>query len=165
VFPSDVRIEIAVYSELDALFDDVAWREKISGYECDLYLPESHVGIEIDGVYWHSRRPEQELAKSAAFEAKGIQLFRVREDGLLPLSERDIIFKFSEDEFLVASRLVSSLLKHAQLSAQQSAKLLEYIGGPGLINETLYRKWWLLCLHHRYPADKHPDIARQWLTT
>lgn len=159
------RIELAVYSELDALFDDVVWREKISGYECDIYLPESHVGVEIDGVYWHRRRPEQELAKSAAFEAKGIQLFRVREDGLLPLSERDVVFKFSEDEFLVASRLVSSLLKHAQLSAQQSAKLLDYIGGPGLINETLYRK--LVATLPAPPpghslADKHPEIAKQW---
>jgi hypothetical protein len=159
------RIEIAVYSELDALFDNVAWREKISGYECDIYLRDSHIGVEVDGVYWHSRRPEQELAKSAALEAEGIQLFRLRENGLLPLSKRDIVFKFSEDEFLVTSRLVSSLLKHAELSAQQSAKLRDYIDGPGLINETLYRR--LVAILPAPPsghslADKQPDIARQW---
>lgn len=84
------RIEIAVYTELDALFDDVAWREKISGYECDIYLRDCNIGVEIDGVYWHSRHPKRELAKSAAFEAKGIQLFRLREDGLPLLSVRDI---------------------------------------------------------------------------
>ncbi len=159
------RIEIAVYSELNALFDDVAWREKISRYECDIYLSDSHVGVEIDGVYWHSRRPEQELAKSAAFEAEGIQLFRLREDGLPLLSERDVTFKSSENEFLVISRLVSSLLKYAELSDQQSAKLGEYIKGPGLINERLYRK---LVANLPAPplgqslADKHPDIAKQW---
>ena len=156
------RIEIAVYSELDALFNDVAWREKISGYECDIYLHDHNIGVEVDGVYWHSRRPEQELAKSAAFEAEGIQLFRLREDGLPLLSERDISFKFSEDEFLVISRLVSSLLKHAELSDQQRVKLRDYINGPGLINEKLYRK---LVANLPAPppgqslADKRPDIA------
>ena len=159
------RIEIAVYSELDALFDDVAWREKIAGYECDIYLPDSYIGVEIDGVYWHRRRPEQEFAKSAALEAVRVQLFRLREHDLPPLSERDIAFKFSDDEFLVTSRLVSSLLKHAELSEQQSAKLRDYINGPGLINEKLYRK---LVANLPAPppghslADKQPDIAKQW---
>lgn len=159
------RIEIALYSELDALFDGVDWREKVSGYECDIYLREGRIGVEVDGVYWHSRRPDQEVKKSAAFEAKGIQLFRLREDGLLPLSERDVVFKSSEDEFLVVSRLVSSLLKHAQLSAQQSAKLRDYLAGSGLINERAYRK--VVAMLPAPPpghslADKHPDIATQW---
>lgn len=159
------RIEIALYSELDALFNDVAWREKFTGCECDIYLPEYSIGVEVDGVYWHSRRPEMELAKSAAFETEGIQLFRLREDGLSPLSERDISFKFSEDEFLVMSRLINSLLKHAELSDQQKVKLFDYIKGPGLINEKLYRK--LVAILPAPPpgqsfADKQPDIAAQW---
>jgi len=32
------RIEIAVCSELKALFEDIAWRERIAGYECDIYV-------------------------------------------------------------------------------------------------------------------------------
>lgn len=159
------RIEIAVYSELDALFNDVNWREKISGYECDIYLRDNNIGVEVDGVYWHSPQPERELAKSVAFESEGIQLFRLREDGLPQLSDRDTSFKSSEDEFLVISRLVSSLLKHAKLSDQQRVKLCHYIKGPGLINETFYRK---LVANLPAPppgqslADKQPDIAKQW---
>jgi hypothetical protein len=147
------------------LFDDVAWRERISGYECDIYLSGGHIGVEIDGVYWHRRRSDQELAKSAAFETAGVQLFRLREEGLSPLSERDVAFKYSEDEFLVISRLVSSLLNFAEFPEQQSAKLRNYIEGPGLINETLYRK---LVANLPAPppghslADKYPEIARQW---
>lgn len=95
------RIEIAVYSEICALFTDVDWREKIAGYECDILLRKLKIGIEIDGVYWHRRRPDLELVKSAAFEAEGILLFRLREDGLPLLSERDISYKSSEDKFLV----------------------------------------------------------------
>lgn len=32
------RIEIAVYSEIHALFPDSIWQEKIEGYECDIYI-------------------------------------------------------------------------------------------------------------------------------
>lgn len=159
------RIEIAVYSELVALFDEVLWREKIAGYECDVYLKENGIGIEIDGVYWHSRKPEQELKKSKAFESEGLLLFRLRENGLHPISERDLSFKFSDKEFHVVSRLVSSLLKHATLMDSQRRKLQNYIEGPGLINERFYRK--LLSDLPAPPLDqslaiKMPDIAKEW---
>jgi hypothetical protein len=159
------RIEIAIYSELVALFDNIAWREKISGYECDIYFPDDHIGIEIDGVYWHRQRPEQELAKSAAFATAEIQLFRLREDGLPLLSERDVSFKSSEDEFIVIARLIGSLLKHAELPEKQSAKLRDYIKGSGLINDKFYREM-VANLPAPPPghslADRHPDIAQQW---
>lgn len=159
------RIEIAVYTELSALFTDVVWREKISGYECDIYLRYNKIGVEIDGVYWHSRRPKQESEKSAAFKAAGIQLFRLREAGLPLLNERDVSYKHSEHEFHIVSRLVKSLLKHAQLNKDQFTKLSAYIEGQGLINEKLYRT---LVANLPAPppgqslADKHPDIAKQW---
>lgn len=159
------RIEIAVYTELAALFNDGVWREKISRYECDISLHENNIGVEIDGVYWHRRRPEQELAKSAAFKAAGIQLFRLRERGLPLLSKRDISYKSSEPEFLVVSRLVDSLLKHAELTKEQHAKLTDYLEGQGLINERLYRK--LVAALPAPPlgeslADKCPEIAKEW---
>jgi len=147
------------------LFNDVAWREKISDYECDIYLRDNRIGVEIDGVYWHSRKPKQELAKSAAFEAEGIQLFRLRENGLPLLSERDVSYKNSEHEFLIVSRLVNSLLKHAQLTKVQYAKLSDYLEGQGLVNEKLYRK---LVANLPAPppgqslADKYPEIAKEW---
>ena len=159
------RIEIAVYVELDVLFDGVDWREKIYGYECDVYLRSDNIGIEIDGVYWHSRNPQKDLIKSAVFESEGIQLFRLREDGLPQLSKRDVLFKWSEDWFLVISRLVSSLLKHAEISDDLRKKLRNYIEGPGLVNEKEYRK---IVANLPAPppgeslADKQPDIAKQW---
>ncbi len=159
------RIEISVYSELVSLFKDSTWREKISGYECDIYLRDNKIGIEIDGVYWHRRKHEQDIAKSKAFEAAGIKLFRLREDGLLLLSERDISFKSSERKYIVIYRLVSTLLKHAELSEQQRAKLCDYIKGHKLINEKFYRK---MVANLPAPplgeslADKQPDIAAQW---
>ncbi len=159
------RIEIAIYAELVALFDQVHWREKISGYECDIYLKAYDIGVEIDGVYWHSRKPELEMKKSKVFEAAGLQLYRLREKGLLPLSPRDVIFKFSDPEFEVVCRLLGSIVAHANLEAEQQDRLRHYLDGPGLVNEGLYRK--LVSQLPAPPPDqslaaKRPDIAAEW---
>lgn len=159
------RIEIAVYTELDALFHGVTWREKISGYECDIFIRRNNVGVEIDGVYWHCRKPELELEKSAAFENEGILLFRLREDGLPLLSERDVSFKFTENEFHVTSRLLSSILKYAKITDKQRKRLKEYIDGGRLINERKYRE---IVANLPAPppgeslADMQPDISKEW---
>lgn len=159
------RIEIAIYSEFDALFENLEWRKKISGYECDIYFSDYKIGIEVDGVYWHRRYPDREIIKSAAFEEEGIQLFRLRENELPLLTERDITFKSSESEFSVMSKLVCSLLEYAQFSEKHRKKLYGYINGPGLINEKLYRK---IVSHLPAPppgeslADKYPELAREW---
>ena len=159
------RVEIAVYSEIAALFDDVAWRERHSGYECDILIREGRIGIEIDGVYWHRGNSERDEAKSAAFEAAGIQLFRLREDGLETISKRDVSFKSAEREFLIVSRLVERLLRYADFSERQTIRLRDYVQGCGLINEPLYRKL-VASLPAPPPgqslADKHPEIAKQW---
>ncbi len=159
------RIEIAVYAELTALFENVAWRERIAGFECDIYLRDFRIGVEVDGSYWHRHRPEQELAKSAAFAANGVQLFRLREDGLPLLGERDISYRSSEDEFQVVSRLVTRLVAHAQIPNRQIEKLRAYLGRQELINEVLYREM-VANLPAPPPghslADRHPEIAAQW---
>jgi hypothetical protein len=50
------RIEIAIYTELSALFENVEWRKKIGGYEIDIYFPDYKIGIELDGYYWHKNK-------------------------------------------------------------------------------------------------------------
>ena len=114
--------------------------EKFSGYECDIFLKDFRIGIELDGVYWHRQKKKKDHKKTAAFEAKGILLFRMREEGLSLLSERDISYKSSEEEYLVISRLIESLLRHAQLPDTQCSKLNDYLDGKKLVNEKLYRE-------------------------
>lgn len=159
------RIEIAVYAELCALFDAIEWREKVAGYECDILLCDRRIGIEVDGVFWHRRRPDLELAKSAAFEAEGLQLFRLREAGLPLLSERDLPFTWSDDAFPVVSGLAIRLLKFARLTDDQRSRLRDYIDGPGLVNSKMYRTM-VANLPAPPPghslADKQPQIAEQW---
>ncbi len=159
------RIEIAVYSEITALFSGVVWQEKIEGYECDVLIKDKNIGIEIDGVYWHRRRPDVDKVKSKLFEAKGIQLFRLREKGLPLLSERDISFKWSDNTFPIISRMVKQLLKFAKLNENERLILHRYVNGKSLINEKQYRE-----IVSNLPApppgrslaDKMPELAKEW---
>lgn len=159
------RVEIAIYAELHALFGEIGWRERISGYECDILLCERRIGVEIDGVYWHSGKPDLDLAKSAAFEEQGVQLFRLREADLPLLTERDVSFKWSNDFFPTVRDLVSNMLENAEISEKQRSALRAYVEGPGLINQKLYRTI-VACLPAPPPgesfADKQPELAKEW---
>lgn len=159
------RIEIAVYSEIQALFTNVYWQEKIVGYECDILIKDKNIGIEIDGVYWHKKKIEIDNIKSKLFAENGTQLFRLRENGLPLLSERDISFKWSDKTFPIISRMVQQILKFAKLNEAECLKLQNYVDGNCLINEKLYRK--IISnlpgpLPGRSLADKNPTLAKEW---
>jgi hypothetical protein len=159
------RIEIAVYSEIKALFPDAVWQEKIGGYECDIYIKDKNIGIEIDGVYWHRGRSSADEAKSKLFNEMGIQLFRLRENGLPLLSDRDISFKWSDKTFPIISMLIQQILKFAKLNDAERLLLHGYVNGNTLVNEKQYRK-----IVSNLPAptpgkslaDTMPDLAKEW---
>lgn len=64
-------------------------------------------------MYWHRQRADVDTVKSKLFNEKGIQLFRLREEGLPLLSERDISFKWSDNTFPIISRVVKQILSFA----------------------------------------------------
>ncbi len=134
------RVEIAVYTEVSAIFDKVSWQKKIDGYECDIYLDDYKIGIEVDGVYWHKMRPKAEIRKSEQFDKRGIQLFRMREMGLEHLSERDISFKWSNDFLPIIIELLKQVLNYAELDQKDIGSINDYISDNRLRNEKLYRK-------------------------
>ncbi|WP_112220124.1 zinc-ribbon domain-containing protein [Legionella quinlivanii] len=159
------RIEIAVYTEIKALFPNVSWREKIGKYECDIFLPDKKLGIEIDGVYWHKPRSNIDSIKQKLFEETGILLFRLREEGLSLLSARDISFKWSGNTFPIISSLINQVIKFADFSDSEREKLQDYIDNGLLINNKLYRE-----IVSQLPAPpyelslaaKKPEIAKEW---
>lgn len=59
----------------------VSVREKVMGYEADIFIPDLCCIIEIDGYPWHDRDGviERDLRKSRAWQAKGYRVFRLRD--------------------------------------------------------------------------------------
>jgi hypothetical protein len=159
------RIEIAVLTEIQALFSDVIWREKIDNFECDILIKEKQIGIEIDGVYWHQNKAGLDSFKSKLFKQKGIQLYRLREHGLPLLSKRDSHFKWSDKTFPIIAKLIQQILRFAVLTKIERIKLQNYLNGNTIINEKAYR-FIVSTLPAPLPglslADKWPNIAKEW---
>lgn len=159
------RIEIAVYAEIKALFSKVSWREKIEAYECDIFLPDKKIGIEIDGVYWHKHKSSIDTLKQKIFEEKGIQLFRLREYGLPLLSERDISFKWSNNFFPIISSLIYQVIQFTDFSDTERKKLQQYINEGSLLNSKLYQEMVSYLPAPPYElsfASKRPDLTKEW---
>jgi len=58
-------------------------RKMLEGKEIDFYLPKYKVGIEINGIYWHSeiyKETDYHLEKTKCAEEKGIRLIQIFED-------------------------------------------------------------------------------------
>ncbi len=59
-----------------ALFRPVEWRAKCAGFECDVYIPDIALAIEIDGAYWHRNKIELDKTKNEALKAAGLKTQR-----------------------------------------------------------------------------------------
>jgi hypothetical protein len=59
-------------------------RKQIAPYEIDILLPDFSIGIELNGLYWHSENsgclPSYHLKKTRAAESSGIQLIHIFEN-------------------------------------------------------------------------------------
>jgi DNA-directed RNA polymerase subunit RPC12/RpoP len=60
----------------------VTSRNKYDGWEIDIFLPDYNIGIEYDGVAYHSKEylVERENRKTSALTSSGIDLIRVKEN-------------------------------------------------------------------------------------
>ncbi len=104
------KLEIAIYAELSALFDDVEWRHKIHKFEIDVYLESASLGIEIDGDYWHKNKLETDKKKNTALAAEGITLIRLRQQGLELITDNDVEFKPSNSNLSSVIKVIKTLV-------------------------------------------------------
>ena len=72
--------EQAVYFYIKQLFPDSINRYVDTGKELDIFIPSINIGIEYDGLYFHTERTrEKELAKNEYFLQKSIVVIRIKE--------------------------------------------------------------------------------------
>lgn len=132
--PQTSRLEIRVYCELKTVFNNVRWRERIDGIECDIYLPDYQIDLEIDGYPWHDGFEKRDLQKDTQLAEKGIQVIRLRNDRLKPLSQTDIIYKKTDRRFDIVARVLHQLLNHELLISDDKIKLTNYLNARSLQN-------------------------------
>lgn len=73
-------VEIDIYNEISRIYQEEIIRHDrniLDGLELDIYLPKANLAIEVDGIFWHSMKPERDLLKTEICESKGIQLLHI----------------------------------------------------------------------------------------
>jgi very-short-patch-repair endonuclease len=158
--PQTSRIEIYLLCELRAIFNEVKWRSKISGVECDIYIPDFQLGIEVDGEYWHKKKVKMDRHKTHHLTSKGIYLIRVR-DSRLPFIDGTVVkFEPKGDLQQLMLRLLTEISIHAP-----SSKLDAYLAEGAQKNASAYKE-----ILARLPAppsgetleDLYPEVASEW---
>ena len=88
--------EQAILYYLQKTFPDAEGRNNDLGFELDILIPSIKTAIEYDGAYYHREDREKGLPESEKDEQcrkKNITLFRIRENGLNPLSSSICIIR------------------------------------------------------------------------
>ena len=154
--PQTSKIEIYILCELRSIFANTQWRRKFNGVECDIYIPEINLGLEIDGGYWHEDKFIKDEQKNEFFKGINIQLIRVRDETLPNTSAMGIQYKNGEDLQIIANRLFDFLsqfdvkfltYKFHQSAKKEFNKMVSRLPAPPE-GETL--------------RDTHPGIAGEW---
>lgn len=158
--PQTSRIEIYLLCELRTIFSEVKWRSKINGVECDIYIPDLQLGIEVDGEYWHKNKVEKDSNKTQYLISKGIYLIRVR-DSRLPFVDGTVV-KFGPNDNL--QQVILRLLSEISINFI-SDKLDVYLAEGVQKNALAYKE-----IIARLPAppsgktleDLNPKVASEW---
>jgi len=136
------RLQLRIYSEIKYLFKDVKLREKIDGMECDIYIPEYKVSIELDGFYWHRNKFVQDRGKAVALRKKGIIPINVRETGLKKVSDSDIFYSPDDSDLSIIKRIIRTINRRINLSDLVKMVINEYLKRDTIANDSEYKELW-----------------------
>jgi len=131
------KLELRIFAEFLMIFGNVKHRHRIFNKECDIYIPNLEIGIEIDGYYWHKSKINLDIEKTNFFINKGISIIRVRENRLPKIGVDDILLNKSYDEFLLIIQLLNKVNnKINDINIQD--RIYKYINSKKFINEKYY---------------------------
>lgn len=159
------KMQCRVFCELRTMFPDAEFGSQIDGIECDILIPDEAIVIEVDGGYWHEGFEERDKRKNKKLSEYGMTVFRLRGEGLQPISEWDICHKKHDDHLLIIKRLLRSILANLQLPGDRADAINAYLHRSKFADEQKYRE-----LANRLPAPPyekslagtHQEIADEW---
>lgn len=140
--PGTSAIELRILSELRViLFDiEILHRDRSIGAEIDVRAPSIGINIEVDSLYYHQGRVEQELNKNRLVEGLNEKLIRVRENGLTRLSSHDIYYSQKDSEEDIVFSLVRGMLDTLSLPQVITIALQEYLLEGEFVAELSYQR-------------------------
>jgi len=154
------RLQLFLYSELKVLLDNVQYKIKVHGVECDIFLPDYKIGIEVDAFYWHKDKQDADKSKSDKLRNNGIRLINVRENGLSHISD-DAVRYNKNDSGINICKALSKLLSTIIVDS----RLIEYISNDKPINEAFYLQElakFPAPLHDNKLSTLNPIVSSEW---
>ena len=162
------QLELRIYCELKYLFLSTVAQKKISGFECDVYIPEIRAGIEVDGVYWHRDKYLHDKAKAETIRSKDIVLIGVRDAGIERISDPVIFHTPNDSNLAVIKRIVKALDAQCNLDQNKRKAIDEYLQRREFANDSEYKKLWYTLpapLPGQSLLELRPDLAKEWHPT
>ena len=159
------RIEIRLFCELNKVFDEVFWREQIDKIECDLFLPNYDLAIELDGYPWHERISKRDLEKNTKLKERGIQVLRIRDDRLGKLNDEDLLYENGENEVIIIIKILEKIKNVVQLSEEDYSSIIAYINSRELRNNEEYLKITSILpapVYEKSLEFLRPRLASEW---
>lgn len=163
--PQTSYMELRIYAELKSIFDAAELRRKICGKECDIYIPELNLALEIDGSYWHRNKSESDLLKNMVLQNHGVQMLRVREFGLKKISKHDVVLEKKPKDISVIQRVLGAISCLRVIPLKYSERIGRYIRDASLKNDQEFIKLHALmtsALPGKSLAELYPRLLKEW---
>ena len=156
--------EIRILSEFKWFFDEVNSRYKIDGVEIDIFLPNLNLGIEYDGKYWHKDKELSDLEKNKFLLSKGINLIRVRQFPLKPISENDLLVSIVRSlEKTDLDEILKKIMPFVDSTIKE--KMNTYLLKSSFVNDELfkvYRSYFPSPFPEKSILKTHPELSEEW---
>jgi very-short-patch-repair endonuclease len=161
------QLELRVFTEMKYLFGNIDHRKKIKKLECDIYIPNIKVAIEVDAFHWHKDKYDYDRTKEVLLKGNGVTLFRVREHGLRRTSQNNIFFSRKDGTFTILKRILNRILAKTELQHGILNRINEYLQHGQIANEDEYLKlldmlpsplpgYSLMDLNRKLTSEWHP---------
>jgi hypothetical protein len=120
------RMERDLAEAITAMGVDVICRHRVKNREIDIYIPSHRIGIEFNGLYWHSeiyRDKDYHRAKKDLFAEVGIEIIHIYEDEWI--KRRDIVLSVIANKIGLSERVHARKCTLVNLSAADAARFME----------------------------------------
>ena len=111
---------------------EISNRSLLQGKEIDLWIPSKEVGIEFNGIYWHTekrRGTDAHHDKYLAAKKAGIQLIQIWEDDWN--SKQEIVKSVLKQKLGVAEKLLAEETNAITVTKEQAEEFLTRITSKG----------------------------------
>jgi very-short-patch-repair endonuclease len=151
-------------SELETLGFNVSFRAKIDGYECDIYVPELNMGIEIDGFkHNEEKKINFDIKKQVHFKLIGLNFIRFR-DKKLPILE-DVLQVFYDQNKSFLGPVMNTIrlfLNNFELDSKSKDILQNYVDNNKFVGDELFKKIYSERIPINNLQDLAPEIAKEF---